>query len=41
VRAKIRWRRDQRYGLVFEDTFTLGDFARMAAWLQAPALLGE
>jgi len=41
VRAKIRWRRDQCYGLVFDDTFTLGDFARMAAWLQAPALLGE
>jgi len=24
---------------VFDDTFTLGDFARLAARLQAPALL--
>jgi hypothetical protein len=39
VRAKVRWRRDQHYGVVFEDTFTLGDFARLAARLQAPALL--
>ena len=39
VRAKVRWRRDSSYGVVFEDTFTLGDFARMAARLQAPALL--
>ena len=28
-------------GVVFDDTFTLGDFARLAALLQAPALLGE
>jgi hypothetical protein len=41
LRAKVRWRRDQNYGLVFDDTFTLGDFARLAAQLQAPALLGE
>lgn len=41
VRAKIRWRRDRSYGLVFDDTFTLGDFARLAARLQAPALLGD
>lgn len=39
VRAKVRWRRDQHYGVVFDDTFTLGDFARLAAQLQAPALL--
>jgi hypothetical protein len=39
VRAKIRWRRDHYYGVVFDDTFTLGDFARLAARLQAPALL--
>lgn len=41
VRAKIRWRRDNSYGVVFDDTFALGDFARLAALLQAPALLGE
>jgi len=39
VRAKVRWRRDRHYGVVFEDTFALGDFARLAARLQAPALL--
>ncbi len=41
VRAKVRWRRERHYGVVFDDTFTLGDFARLAALLQAPALLGE
>lgn len=41
VRAKVRWRRDRHYGVVFDDTFTLGDFARLAALLQAPQLLGE
>lgn len=39
VRAKVRWRRDQHYGVVFDDTFGLGEFARLAARLQAPALL--
>jgi hypothetical protein len=41
VRAKVRWRRDQHYGVVFDDTFALGDFARLAALLQAPALLAD
>ena len=41
VRAMVRWRRDHHYGLVFDDTFTLGDFARLAARLQAPALLED
>ncbi|MFO6446595.1 PilZ domain-containing protein [Erythrobacter sp. NE805] len=39
VRAKVRWRRDLHYGVVFDDTFALGEFARIAARLQAPALL--
>lgn len=39
VRAKIRWRRDTKYGVVFDDTFSLGDFARLVARLQAPRLL--
>lgn len=39
LRAKVRWRRDRNFGVVFEDTLTLGDFARLAARLQAPALL--
>lgn len=41
IRAKVRWRRDSRYGLVFEDTFSLGDFAQLAALLQSPSLLGR
>lgn len=39
VRAKVRWRRERHYGVVFDDTFGLGEFARLAARLQAPALL--
>jgi hypothetical protein len=41
LRAKVRWRRDRHYGVVFDDTFALGHFARLAAQLQAPALLVE
>jgi hypothetical protein len=41
IRAKVRWRRGTRYGLVFDDTFTLGDFAKLAARLQAPELVVE
>ena len=41
VRAKVRWRRDKEYGVVFDDTFTLGDFARLVARLQCPGLLDE
>lgn len=41
VRVKVRWRRDKEYGVVFDDTFTLGDFARLAARLQCPGLLDE
>ncbi len=39
VRAKVRWRRDNRYGVVFDDTLALGDFARLVARLQNPSLL--
>lgn len=39
VRAKVRWRRDSQYGVVFEDTLTLRDFALFAARLQEPGLL--
>ncbi|WP_337661292.1 PilZ domain-containing protein [Erythrobacter sp. Alg231-14] len=39
VRAKIRWRRDSQYGVVFDDTLTLSDFSRFAARLQCPRLL--
>ena len=41
VRSKVRWRRDNDYGVVFDDTFTLGDFARLAARLQCPGLLSD
>lgn len=39
VRSKVRWRRGGEYGLVFDDTFSLDDFAALAARLQCPALL--
>ena len=39
IRAKVRWRRGAHYGVVFDDTFTLGDFARLAAHLQVPDLV--
>lgn len=39
IRAKVRWRRDTQYGLVFEDTFTLREFSRLVARLQCPPLL--
>ncbi len=41
VQAKVRWRRSSDYGVVFDDTFTLGDFAKLAASLQCPALLQD
>lgn len=34
VNAKVRWRRDGEYGLVFEETFQYGDFARAAGRIQ-------
>lgn len=39
IRCTVRWRRDANYGLVFEDTFTLRDFALAAARVQCPPLL--
>ena len=38
IRAKVRWRRGSHSGLVFDDTFSLRDFAIHAARLQNPAL---
>jgi hypothetical protein len=38
IRARVRWRKNGRYGLVFDDTFSLRDFAVHAARLQCPAL---
>jgi hypothetical protein len=39
VRARVRWRRDREYGLVFDDTFSLSQLAIFAAGAQAPELL--
>ncbi|MEL7197967.1 MAG: PilZ domain-containing protein [Pseudomonadota bacterium] len=41
VEAKIRWRRDDHYGVVFDDTFSLSDFARICVELQSPMLARE
>ena len=41
IRAKVRWRRAPEYGLVFDNTFSLSDFACMAASIQSPVLLSE
>ena len=38
IRARVRWRRGGVCGLVFDDIFTLRDFALHAARLQCPAL---
>ncbi len=39
IRAKVRWRKDDHYGLVFDNTFTLREFAVVAARLQCPSLI--
>lgn len=41
TRAKVRWRKEAHYGLVFENTFSLREFALMAAAVQCPAMLNE
>lgn len=41
IRAKVRWRRDGACGLVFDDTFSLTDFAQHTARLQSPGLMGK
>ena len=39
TRAKVRWRREESYGVVFDDTFSLGDFANLLVRMQCPTLL--
>lgn len=39
TRAKVRWRKDANYGLVFENTFSLREFSLMAAAVQCPVML--
>ena len=41
VRARVRWRRERQYGLVFDDTFSLSELALFAAGAQAPDLLAQ
>jgi len=41
TRAKVRWRKEANYGLVFENTFSLREFALMAAAVQCPAMLQD
>ena len=41
VRCKVRWRRDANYGLVFEDTFSLREFAMLAVRVQCPILVQD
>ena len=41
TRAKVRWRKNAHYGLVFENTFSLREFALMAAAVQCPAMIEE
>ena len=38
TRAKVRWRRGEHYGVVFDDTFSLREFATLVAKLQCPVL---
>jgi hypothetical protein len=39
VRAKVRWRKDNCYGVVFDNTFTLREFGVLAAQFQCPSLV--
>lgn len=41
TRAKVRWRKDANYGLVFENTFSLREFSLMAAAVQCPPMLQD
>ena len=41
VRARVRWRKNDDYGLVFDDTFSLSELALFAAAAQDPALLDQ
>ena len=41
VRARVRWRSERQYGLVFDDTFSLSELALFAAGAQSPDLLAQ
>ena len=41
VRARVRWRKDESYGLAFDDTFSLNQLALFAARAQDASLLEQ
>ncbi len=41
TRATVRWRQDSNYGLVFDNTLSLREFAILAAEVQCPLLLQD
>lgn len=41
IGARIRWRRGDRYGLVFQQSFRLDDLARLIAQLQDQKIAGQ
>ena len=41
TRAKVRWRKDANYGLVFDNTLSLREFSLMAASVQCPVMLEQ
>lgn len=41
IEAKVRWRRDNAYGVVFDNTFSLNDFADLCVRLQSPMLAAQ
>ncbi len=41
MRAKVRWRQENLYGLAFDNHFSLRDFAVLVAKLQCPELLQD
>ncbi|WP_454598173.1 PilZ domain-containing protein [Qipengyuania sp. SM2507] len=41
LRAKVRWRKANCYGVVFDNTFTLREFGILAAKTQCPALVRD
>ncbi|MEL7189863.1 MAG: PilZ domain-containing protein [Pseudomonadota bacterium] len=41
IEARVRWRRDNAYGIVFDDTFSMHDFAKLCVGLQSPMLAAQ
>ena len=41
VQARVRWRKDSNFGLVFDDTFQFAELARLAAQLQGACTIEQ